>query len=143
MEDYQSNSIAGMSFGGGKKENFFFCLLEFFEEKNRWFLTSLKQVRDEEEMDRDEAITSWVENYKLHRLVVDFPLTKPLCESCELDCPGASNCAQPMVKDIRKQMGELLKEDRQLVSANPKRYEQSRNEDDLVHHNRSALYKET
>lgn len=132
-----------MSLGGGRKENFFFCLLEFFPEEKRWFLTSLRQVRDEEEMDRDEAITSWVDNYKVHQLVVDFPLTKPLCESCQLECPGTAACAHPVVLNVRKEMGKLLGEDQDLVSGNPKRYEQIRNEDDLVHHSRSALYKET
>lgn len=143
MEVHKSKSIAGMSLGGGRKENFFFCLLEFFPEEKRWFLTSLRQVRDEEEMDRDEAITSWVDNYKLHRLVVDFPLTKPLCESCQLDCPGAAACANPVIQNVREQMEGLLDEDQKLVSKNPKRYEQIRNEDDQVHPLRSALYKET
>lgn len=139
----KSKSIAGMSLGGGRRENFFFCLLEYFPDKGRWFLTSLRQVRDEEEMDRDEAITSWVDNYKLHQLVVDFPLTKPMCESCKLDCPGTTNCAHPVVQKVRSSMDDLLNEDKQLVDSNPKRYEQSRNDDDLVHHSRSALYKET
>lgn len=143
METHRSKSIAGMSLGGGRKENFFFCLLEFFPDKKRWFLTSLRQVRDEEEMDRDEAITSWVDNYKLHRLVVDFPLTKPMCESCQLDCPGTAACSHPVVENVRSQMKSLLEEDSELVDKNPKRYEQNRNEDDLVHHTRSALYKET
>lgn len=143
MEVHKSKSIAGMSLGGGRKENFFFCLLEYYSEKERWFLTSLRQVRDEEELDRDEAITSWIDNYKLHRLVVDFPLTKPLCESCQLDCPGASNCAHPVARNVRASMEDLLSEDARLVEKNPKRYEQNRNEDDLVHHSRGALYKET
>ena len=37
---------AGMSLGGGKRENFFFRLLEHFPKEDRWFLTSLKQVKD-------------------------------------------------------------------------------------------------
>jgi len=143
VKEKTSNSIAGMSLGGGRKENFFFSLLEFFPEKDRWFLTSLRQVKDEEEMDRDEAITSWVENYRLHRLVVDFPLTKPLCESCTLECPGTASCAHPVVKSVRHEMEKLVEEDQALVSSNPKRYEQVRNEDNQIHYNRSVLHKET
>lgn len=94
-------------------------------------------------MDRDEAITSWVDNYKIHKLVVDFPLTKPLCESCQLDCPGTAKCPQPPVVEVRKQMDELIKEDKGLVSENPKRYEQSRNAEEMVQYSRSALDKET
>ena len=63
-----------MSLGGGRKENFFFCLLEFYADKNRWFLTSLKQVKDEEKLNRDEVITHWVDNYQLKKLVVDLSL---------------------------------------------------------------------
>ena len=77
MDEKIPKSIAGMSLGGGRKENFFFCLLEFFKEKDRWFLTTLKQVRDEDKLDSDAAITHWVDNYQLKQIIVDFPLTKP------------------------------------------------------------------
>lgn len=122
----KTQSIAGMSLGGGKKENFFFCLFEFFEDQDRWFLTSLKQVKDEVDLDRDEVITSWINDYSLKRLVVDFPLTKPICESCSLECPGVLVCHHPVVKTVRSHMDTLLVEDLDLKDENPKKYEQSR-----------------
>ena len=138
-----AQSIAGMSLGGGRKENFFFCLLEFFEDKNRWFLTSLKQVKDEEKLDSDDVITHWVEDYKIKKLIVDFPLSKPVCESCNLECPGAHQCHHPVVQNVRGQIDELVEEDKKQLGQNPKRYEQQRNEDDLIEHSRSVLDKET
>lgn len=143
MNGKSPKSIAGMSLGGGRKENFFFCLLEFFEEKERWFLTSLKQVRDEEKLDSDSAITSWVENYQLKQLIVDFPLTKPTCESCDLNCPGAQSCHHPVVSGVRHEIEALMEEDQRLKEENPKRYEQNRNLDDEIHYSKSVLEKET
>ncbi len=138
-----SKSIAGMSLGGGRKENFFFCLLEFYEDKDRWFLTTLKQVKDEQKLDSDDAIMSWVENYSLKQLIVDFPLTKPPCESCDLQCPGTESCHHPVVKKIRDQIEDLIAEDTRLREENPKRYEQNRNKDDEVSYSKSVLEKET
>lgn len=139
----KSNSIAGMSLGGGKKENFFFCLLEFYQEEDRWFLTSLKQVKEEENLTKDEVITTWVEGTSLKQLIVDFPLSKPPCETCNLVCPGVQHCHHPVVKDIKGVIQEVLNEDSKFINENPKRYEQERNEDDLVNYGQSVLDKET
>jgi len=43
-----SKNVAGMSLKGGRKDNFYFCLLEHYPEKDRWFLRSLLHVKDEE-----------------------------------------------------------------------------------------------
>jgi hypothetical protein len=138
-----SKSIAGMSLGGGRKENFFISLLEYFPDKDRWFLTSLKQVKDEDSLDRDEVITNWVEKDALTKLIVDFPLSKPICSNCQLECPGTKLCQHPLVVSVTNQMQALLQEDQKLVEENPKRYEQTRVEDDMVDFNRSVLDKET
>ncbi len=121
------HNVAGMSLGGGRKENFFFCLLEYFPERKRWFLKSLHQVKDEEIRDRDEIITSWVETYGLTQLVVDFPLSRPPCEeSCLSECRGASQCPRSSVVTVREEMGRLLDEDARFHQSNPKKYEQDR-----------------
>ena len=137
------NSIAGMSLGGGKKENFFFCLLEYYKKEDRWFLTSLKQVKEEEKLTKDEVITTWVEGTSVKHLIVDFPLSKPPCETCNLVCPGLERCHHPVVKDIKGVIQEVLNEDSKLISENPKKYEQQRNEDDLIDYGKSVLAKET
>jgi hypothetical protein len=143
MDEKIPKSIAGMSLGGGRKENFFFCLLEFFEEKDRWFLTTLKQVRDEDKLDSDGAITHWVDNYQLKQIIVDFPLTKPTCESCDLNCPGTDRCHHPVVTGVRSEIKKLMEEDKRLQIENPKRYEQQRNYDDEIHYSKNILDKET
>jgi len=143
MQVKKSNSIAGMSLGGGKKENFFFCLLEFYEEEKRWFLTSLKHVKEEGNLNQDEAITTWVEGSDLKQLIVDFPQSKPPCEKCDLVCPGSEKCHHPIVTEIRSKMENLLNEDRKLQEENPKKYEQEREEDNKIEFSRSVLYKET
>jgi hypothetical protein len=122
----QHANVAGLSLGGGRRENFFFCLLEHYPERGRWFLKSLHQVKDEEIQDRDEIITAWIEQYGLQKLVVDFPLSNPLCETCTLKCPGANVCPQPSVMEVRREMDELLAEDARLEKENPKKYEQTR-----------------
>lgn len=120
-------NVAGMSLGGGRKENFFFSLLEYFPETKRWFLTSLHQVKDEEIRDRDEIIAGWINQYGLTQLVVDFPLSKPPCEeSCLPECQGANFCPRECVVEVREEMDRLLQEDARLHEENPKRYEQER-----------------
>lgn len=143
MESAVKN-VAGMSLGGGRKENFFFSLLEYYPEKKRWFLKSLHQVKDEEIRDRDEIITSWVETYGLKKLVVDFPLSKPPCEeSCLPNCPGAKECPRHSVAAVRDEMKELLEEDAQFHSSNPKKYEQERNTANEVDYSKNLLNKNT
>lgn len=139
----RSNSVAGMSIGGGKKENFFFCLLEYFDKEDRWFLSSLNHVREEEAPSNDDVITDWVEKSSLEHLIVDFPLTKPACETCDLECPGVSRCHHPVVTEVRARMKELLDEDQRLSGENPKKYEQERNLDDEVQYTKNVLEKET
>lgn len=139
----KNQSIAGMSLGGGRKENFFFCLLEYFSKEQRWFLTNLRQVRDEAPLDRDEVIMSWIEGHDLTELIVDFPLSKPMCDSCELECPGTEACEHPVIQGIRGEIDELLGEDQKLLVDNPKRYEQQRVEGNMVHYTRDVYSKET
>lgn len=116
-----------MSLGGGRRENFFLSLLEYYPEKKRWFLKSLHQVKDEEIRDRDEIIASWVEQYGLKQLIVDFPLSRPPCEeSCLSKCTGAHACPREQVIQVREEMQDLLEEDAAFHAANPKKYEQER-----------------
>jgi hypothetical protein len=138
-----SGPIAGLSIGGGRKENIFLCLIKYFPEKKRWFLTSLHQIREEDSHDSDQVLTNWVDSYKDAQLIVDFPLTKPLCNSCDLQCPGIEKCHHPIVKNIRYDMNRLLVEDKVLEMENPKKYEQMRNEIDQIDFQKDILKKET
>lgn len=135
-------NIAGLSFGGGKKENFFLSLLEYYPDKKRWFLKSLHQVKDEETDDRDAIITAWITQYGLKQLVVDFPLSRPLCEqSCLSTCSSSKECPREQVKLVRQEMQALLDEDNKRYLENPKKYEQDREKSLEFDYSRNLLGK--
>jgi hypothetical protein len=133
-----------MSLGGGRKENFFFSLLEYYPSEKRWFLKSLHQVKDEEIRDRDEIITSWVNQYGLKQLVVDFPLSRAPCEdSCLSNCTGANACPRECVVAVRQEMQDLLDEDAKFQLENPKKYEQERVSSLEIDYSKNLLKKNT
>ncbi len=125
-------NIAGMSMKGGRKDKFYFSLMEYYQEENRWFLKSLFQVKEEEDKPGDEAIHTWIKDSNLKGLVVDFPLSNPSCQSCVLKCPGIDNCPVDEVKSIFNIMDHILKEDTDFQTKNPKDYERKRNLDDQI-----------
>lgn len=134
--------VAGLSMKGGRKDNFYFCLLDHFEESNRWFLKSVLQVKDDDEVqDGDDAIRSWIEKYEIDNLVIDFPLTRPACYDCELECPGISKCPVPEVEYVRNQAQDILDKDMELLEKHPKGYERDRNIDDLFDYSRDIFDK--
>lgn len=115
-----------MSMKGGRRDKFFFCLLEFFPGKDRWFLKSILGVRDEINMHGDDAIRSWIEKFDLNDLVVDFPLNMPFCQTCSLSCPGVDGCPVGEVKEVKEVMGNILKKDAEIMISTPKVYERDR-----------------
>lgn len=119
-------NMAGMSMKGGRRDKFFFCLLEHFPEENRWFLKSILGVKDEINMHGDDAIRSWIEKFGLHDLVVDFPLNMPFCQSCTLSCPGVDRCPVKEVDRVKEVMREILKKDAEAMALSPKTYERDR-----------------
>lgn len=138
-----AKNIGSLSMKGGRNDNFYFCLIEFYPESERWFLKSLLPVKDEEALDNDDAIRAWIYNFSVKQLVVDFPLSQPACLSCELECPGAQICPVPSVKITREKIKDLLNEDQKLINQNPKKYEQERNKADEIVFNRNIFEKET
>jgi len=119
-------NMAGMSMKGGRRDKFFFCLLEFFPEKNRWFLKSILGVKDEVNMHGDDAIRSWIEKFGLQDLVVDFPLNIPFCQTCTLSCPGVDRCPVKEVEEVKKIISGILKKDNEILTTSPKSYERAR-----------------
>ncbi len=138
-----ANNIGSLSMKGGRNDNFYFCLIEFYPESQRWFLKSLLPVKDEEALDNDDAIRAWIYNFEVKQLVIDFPLSRPACLACELECPGAQVCPEPTVKAAREKIKALLNEDQKLINQNPKKYEQERNKADEIVFNRNVFDKET
>lgn len=138
-----AKNIGSLSMKGGRNDNFYFCLIEFYPESQRWFLKSLLPVKDEEALDNDDAIRAWIYNFNVKQLVVDFPLSQPACLRCELECPGAQLCPEPSVKMAREKIKDLLNEDQKFINQNPKKYEQERNKADEIVFNRNIFEKET
>jgi hypothetical protein len=128
---------------GGRNDNFYFCLIEYFPDSKRWFLKSLLPVKEEEAADSNEAIRSWITNFDIKQLVVDFPLSKPASESSDYDENGKLQCADNSLEIVQDKIKTLLEEDQRLVNENPKRYEQERNKADEIVYNRDVFSKET
>lgn len=137
------SNIGSLSMKGGRNDNFYFCLIEYFPDSKRWFLKSLLPVKEEEAADTNEAIHSWIMNFNIKQLVVDFPLSKPASESSDYDENGNLQCPDNTLEIVQEKIKHLLEEDQRLVNENPKRYEQERNKADEIVYNRDIFSKET
>jgi hypothetical protein len=126
------NRVAGLSLGGGRKENFYLCLIEYFPSSDRWFLKSIHQVKDEHGDDGDQAIKDWINQFELEQVIVDFPLSQPACSQCQLECPGLNSCPVEEVVSVREKIKKILDQDQALSELDPKKYERDRNDDDLI-----------
>lgn len=143
-------SVAALSMRGGKRDQFFFCRLEYYEQKKRWFLRNLIQVDDEEldqndeESDGDVAIYKWIEEFEIEHLVVDFPLSPPTSMTLDLGWPNTATTPQGnSIQVVREKIKELLAHDEKLLIENPKQYERDRNKDDEVSYGDGAFKKQT
>lgn len=141
MTSLEKRNIAGMSLRGGQKDRFYLCLIEYYPKSHRWFLKSLLPAKDEPESSGDLVIRKWIENYQLKQLVLDCPLTTPICNLCALECPGANQCPEISIKEVRRRIEKILEEDETRIKKNPKKYEYERNESDLFDLNRDVLSK--
>lgn len=125
--DINITKVAGASIGGGRRDNFYFCQLEHFPAEDRWFLSALKRVKDDHYLDGNEAIKGWLEKANIKKFMVDFPLTSAHCDVCNLNCPGANECADEKVIQVRQMIDELLNTDSLSHLNDPKKYERDRN----------------
>ncbi|MBL6991326.1 MAG: hypothetical protein ISR65_16195 [Bacteriovoracaceae bacterium] len=105
-----SKKVGGIGLKGGRRDQFYFCLLEYFPKDHRLFLRAVLNMPDETAADGNEAIKNWIEQFQLKKLVVDFPLTMPECFGCTLDCPGSTLCPKPSIKQVGKKIDALLQE---------------------------------
>lgn len=139
-------NIAGMGLKGGRNDKFYFSLLEYYPKTDRWFLRSLLQVDGEDSEfgnDGNEILKKWIAEYNIKKIVVDFPQSFPPCHSCELECPGALNCPNPDVIEVRKRMNFILQSDKEICETDPKAYERDRNNEDLFDFSKDIFDKAT
>ncbi|MES2965163.1 MAG: DUF429 domain-containing protein [Bdellovibrionota bacterium] len=100
----QSVRFAGVSLGGGKTDKTAVAILEYYPERKRIFLRSLREkVSAKAEVSADEALYDVLtkEETDLTTIAFDAPLDLPLCVRCELKCPGAENCNEPVLTWMR------------------------------------------
>lgn len=135
--------VAGMSMRSSRGENISFSLLEHHGD-NRWFLTNLLQLKDEQEYGNsiDQAFIDWPKRMNVSHIVFDLPLSLPLCHTCKLLCPGSSKCPVSEVIMIREYSEKILKEDQDLLLQGRKNYENKRILDNEVSINKNVLTKE-
>ncbi len=119
-------SIAGIGVGSGRKESFYFSVLEFFEKENRWFLKTCQQLREFEYPETEDSLLAWINDFDLSTVIVDFPLSMPPCFDCQLTCPGSIECPELKVVEKRKLIADLLTQDQEKIETNPKKYEVDR-----------------
>lgn len=137
-------NIAGLCLKGGRKDNFYFCLLEDFQDKGRLFLKSLLRVQEEEDVSHgDEAIKKWIEEFNIGEMVIDFPLNGPACKTCNIECVGRHSCTDPSVVTVKEKIEKLLQEDEEVRAKDPKAYERDRNRDDEVDYSRDVIKEKT
>ena len=134
-----SQKTAGVHFKAGKSGQFIGCTLNHFEESNRWFLGSLIISNKIEKVDKDEAFIKWIHDNSINNLVLDIPLSMPICSSCTIECPGERNCQVEEVVNVRNELDFLLKNDFNESSNHPKEYERKREEQKYYDHHSSVL----
>ena len=132
-------NIAGLSIKGGRRDNFFFCLLEFYPDSSRYFLKSLLQVKDEDVLDGNDALMEWMDQFGLTKLMVNFPLSYYPCKECNLECIGHRQCKNKDVKSVSELIGELLDKDQQRIQETPKNYERERLKDEEFDYNKDLF----
>lgn len=145
----ETKNIAGISMKGGRRDNFYLSLIEYYADQDRWFLRSLLKVKDgsstiesfekkKQELEGDEVIRAWIEEYNLHHLVVDIPLSYPVYHE---QSKVRQEEEMPHLKKVESLIEELLETDRQIRENNPKVYERERNLEDLIDVTRDILDK--
>jgi hypothetical protein len=104
VQQLKSIRFAGVSLGGGKTDKTAVAVLEFFPQQNRIFLRSLREkVSTKGDESADEALFMVLTEGEsdLETIAFDAPLQLPLCVRCELACPGAQKCTEPVLRWMR------------------------------------------
>jgi hypothetical protein len=137
-----SKKFAGLSLSGGRKEKVYFCVLEHYENEDRWFLSDIRLLSKEDGFQKG-PISECVEEHGIKELIVDFPLNHPHCTYCKLDCPGEAKCSENSVSLVRDKITSFLQFDKSKSSGNPKKYEQDRHLRDEFKYRRDVLERKT
>jgi hypothetical protein len=115
IEDLRLVRFAGVALGGAKTDKTSVAILEFYPDKKRVFLRSLRdRVTAKGDVLADDALIDVLtkEEHDLASVAFDVPLQLPKCVRCEVKCPGMGKCTQPEVKWMREQHAKRAREKR-------------------------------
>lgn len=94
----------GLALSGGKSDKSCLAIVDFYESSNRLFLNRIfDRVKAEEFISSDHKIHELVQQFSENTkwILMDVPLTLPVCGACELNCPGYETCTEPELKWMR------------------------------------------
>ncbi|MBF0297835.1 MAG: hypothetical protein HQK51_03900 [Oligoflexia bacterium] len=134
----QRTKVAGLALNSGKNEITFLCLFEYFTIDDRWFLTNITELNENSEEFFDVII-----NHSIKNIIVDFPLSLPACQKCNLPCPGHKKCIDTNILLVRQEIDNLLLTDKEKNDKSPKKYEEDRVNDNLIDIHRDQLIKKS
>jgi hypothetical protein len=100
-EELAAVRFAGVSLAGGKTDKTAVAILEYYPDRKRVFLRSLRErVPPQGELSADQVLQQILteEERELRSIAFDAPLSLPTCISCRLKCPGFEKCREPQVK---------------------------------------------
>lgn len=122
--------VAGIHLGGGKKEDFSICLLEYFGKDRRWFVTDLIDVTAAKKLkEGNDFFIEVLRQKKVKYAISSLPLTPPPCFTCTLRCPGQEKCIDPGTMKIRQEIDEFLLSDDKKRKSSPRKYANERLEE--------------
>ena len=121
-----TQKVAGVYFFGNKLSRFIACIFDFYAPGNRWILDELYFSENEKNSNSPVVFEEWIKTTEIADLIINVPMTSPICETCQLICPGEEKCHHPVIKSIRHKIVNELDKDFKLEKSNPKAYERYR-----------------
>jgi hypothetical protein len=100
IENYKSLRFAGISLAGGKTDKTAIAVLEYYPDRKRVFLRSLKDKVGSGEELADVQLLNFLnlEEAGLTSIAFDAALQLPKCIRCVVQCPGYQNCKETEIK---------------------------------------------
>ncbi|MFN8370018.1 MAG: hypothetical protein U0T83_05275 [Bacteriovoracaceae bacterium] len=137
--------VAGLSFSRGRENDYYLCLMEYFEDSEnsgRWALSKLVYPKESKATD-ESSLSELLRDYKVKQIVTDIPLNMPACYQCTLKCPGEAMCSEASVKYVREEVDKILSENSNQQNFHPKTYEKHRLQSLEVTHQNDIFAKQS
>jgi hypothetical protein len=99
-----NHRFIGISLSGGKTDKTSLAVVEYFPEHEKIFLVRLfDRIKSDEQSSGDTKLFDLIKQYgdSVENVVMDAPLSLPLCLSCQLKCPGQEKCNESHISWLR------------------------------------------